>query len=788
MHLFIQYTMFGLVLGGVYGVAASGLVLTYNTSGIFNFAHGAEAMLGAFMYWEVRYNWHWPAPLALLAVLGVFAPVMGLGLYALIMRGLRETSEVTKIVVTVSIMLGMLYFSQAVWNPEKTRTDHYFFGPKTTVGVLGSKVTVHEVLALACAVAIAVGLRLLFYRTRVGVAMRGAVDDPDLLQLNGHDPERLAATSWALGSFLAVLAGVLVTPISGGALEATALTLLVIQSFAAAMFGRLRSVPRTFVGALVLGLGANYVLAYFPSSWAWTTDFRISLPMIVLFVVLIALPQDRLRGAAVQRTRERFTVPTVRSAVVAGAVMVLVVVLARQLMVDSDVSTVTTGLTFSLAALSLVLLTGYAGELNLAVMSFGAIGTLIVVHVGLTGHGLAARTTVWGIVLGSVVAGLVGAVVALPALRLRGLYLALATMAFGVFITDMVLGDTVDHKLPLLHTRFSIFTGGSLIVPPPKLGPIDLKNGTTFLVTVSVLFALIGIGLVALRNSSYGRRLAAMRDSPAAAATLGQSLVRLKLSVFMLSAAIAGLGGILMSASLGSVTNDNFAVFLSLALLMLTVVGGIGYVTGALWGGLLAGVGFPAIVSTLNNLAGHHASLHGLYHFLAHVAAIGPALIGIGLGRNPSGTISDLVASYRPLRRARPVAAGGVAAALGLYGLAVAGAISNWWLVIALVVLGLVLPVIGRTVMPEAFAAPGELARQRAAVPFELVGIDAPFSVEQRRELDRALGFDTAAPVAGPARARGGGRTGTDGPTSGTIRGAGPDPGRPTEGVPHGVA
>src|SRR5437588_1641736 len=104
MQKLFEYTVFGIVLGGVYGIAASGLVLTYNTSGIFNFAHGAEAMLGAFLYWQVRFNWHWPAPLALLFVLGVFGPLMGGVLYMVIMRGLRDTAEVTKIVVSVALM------------------------------------------------------------------------------------------------------------------------------------------------------------------------------------------------------------------------------------------------------------------------------------------------------------------------------------------------------------------------------------------------------------------------------------------------------------------------------------------------------------------------------------------------------------------------------------------------------------------------------------------------------------------------------------------------------------
>ncbi len=116
------------------------------------------------------------------------------------------------------------------------------------------------------------------------------------------------------GGALAALAGILITPISGGTLDVHVLTLLVLDSIAAAMFGRLRSIWRTFGGALVLGLAGTYVLGYFPSSWSWASNFRIALPMIVLFVVLLVLPQDRLRGATLLRTRERFTVPTMRSA------------------------------------------------------------------------------------------------------------------------------------------------------------------------------------------------------------------------------------------------------------------------------------------------------------------------------------------------------------------------------------------------------------------------------------------------------------------------------------------
>jgi branched-chain amino acid transport system permease protein len=746
VHLFFTYTIYGLVLGGVYGIAASGLVLTYNTSGIFNFAHGAEAMLGAFMYWEVRFGWHWPAPLALVAVLGVFGPLMGAALYGGIMRGLRDTAEVTKIIVTVALMLGMLALSQWVWNPVENRNDVQFFG-NDSVKILGSKLSYHELIALAAAVAIAICLRLFFYRTRTGVAMRGAVDDPSLLQLNGHNQERLAALSWAMGSFLAVLAGVLIAPISGGALDANYLTLLIIDAFAAAMFGRLRSLPRTFVGALVLGLAATYVLAYFPKSWAWTSDFRVSLPMIILFLVLVVLPQDRLRGATVRRTRERFRVPSVRTAVIAGVILVAVVVLLRQLMVDSDVTTFTVGMTFAVIALSLTLLTGYAGEMNLAAVSFGAISTLVVYHLGVHGHGSASRTTLVGVILGVVAAALVGALVALPALRLRGLYLALATMAFGVFLTDFVLLDVNNHKLWLLHTKFSLFTNGSLVMPALKVGPLDLHDETTFLMTVTVVFALIGIGLVALRNSSYGRRLTAMKDSPAASATLGQNLVKLKLTVFMLSAAIAGLGGVFMATALGSVTADNFTILLSLSLLMLTVVFGVGYVSGALFGGLLAGVGFGIVVATFQNLAQNHIDLHGVWSFIGHFAAVAPALIGIGVGRSPGGSIGDIVASYRPLAKARSVVIGGIVVEAVCYGLALGGVINNWSFAALTAVVFLLLPVAGQVLTPAAFLGEEEVARRQAEVPLELVGVDSPYTTAGLVDLDRRLGIPATAGV-----------------------------------------
>ncbi len=737
MELFLTYTVFGLVLGGAFGIAAAGLVVTYNTSGVLNFAHGAEAMLGAFLYWQLRYQWGWPTPFAAFVVLGVFAPLMGWLLYTLAMRHLRDTTEVTKVVVTVAILLGMLALSRWIWDPTRPRTTSLFFGNGNFVTFLGVHVPYHYLLTLFVTLLVVAGLASLFRFTRIGVAMRGVVDDPDLLQLNGHNPDRAAALGWVLGAVLAVLAGMLITPISGGALEAQALTLIVIQAFAAAMFGRLHNLPRTFFGAIVLGLTLNYAVAYLPSDTSWTSGFRVSLPMIILFLVLLKLPHVRLSTTRL-RTRERYTVPSIPKAAIGGLAFVAVVVLLRLLMVPADVQVLTLGIAFATVALSVTLLTGYAGQMNLAPLSFAAISVIVTFHFGVVGHGLAARTTWWGIALGVIAAALVGGVVALPALRLQGLYLALATMAFAIILTNLVLLNTTQNRLPLLHTRFDLFPNGSLTMPSLKVGPLDLADKTTALLVISVVFALLALLLVTLRSSGYGRRLAAMKDSAAASATLGESLVALKLSVFMISAAVAGLGGVLIATTLGAATSDNFSIFVSLSLVMMVVVGGIGYVSGALLGGLLSGIGFTLLIGTMNDLAVDHPGYRGLFTTFAQIIAVSAGLIGVVVARSPSGFVHGLTQGYRAMERAVPTIAAAGAVVAGLYLAALVHALPNWWFAIFVYVIVMALPGLN--------AATQSLRRRSdgaaGSVPFELVGVDAPFSREVRESIDRDMGIE----------------------------------------------
>jgi ABC-type branched-subunit amino acid transport system permease subunit len=349
--------------------------------------------------------------------------------------------------------------------------------------------------------------------------------------------------------------------------------------------------------------------------------------------------------------------------------------------------------------------------------------------------------------------------VALPSLRLRGLYLALSTMAFGVFVSHMLLREITERQLPLIHTGFSIFPSGNLPVARPKFGPVDLVAMPTFLMFLTVLFAVLGVGLVALRHSSYGRRLTAMRDSPAASATLGQSLVTLKLSVFMLSAAIAGVGGALMTSQLGSANIDRFDIFLSLSLLMLTVVGGIGYVSGALFGGIAAGVLFVAMRSTFDKLGADQPDFEGLFDFLANLTLVLPALLGVSIGRNPTGAVERILVDFAPVRRVKPVLVAGIATVGVAYVLARNDTISNWWLIVVTLVVVVAMPQAAKWLAPEAAAGgdgtaaagdgatPGEL-------PLELVGVARPYTVADRETLDAALGVPAARPPAGTAGRR----------------------------------
>lgn len=711
MDELLRLTVLGLCTASIFALAASGLVLTYTTTGIFNFAHGAIGMLGAFAYWQLQSAWGWPVPLALAVVLLVLAPALGIVIERGIMRGLVDAPETVRIVVTISLLVALLGLGLWVWSPQEPHPTESLF-PGSTLDLLGVRISWHQASAFLVAVGVAVGLRLLLFRTRAGLDMRAAVDSRPLAQLHGARPDRSAALAWAIGCSLAALAGILISG-SLGTLSHLNLTLLIVNAYAAAMVGRLRSLPLTFLGAVVLGLADSYAIGYVPSTNAYFATFRFVLPVVLLFLVLLALPNPQLRTRAVSASREDIPRPSWATALKTAGAIVATTAVAASVLSDADALRASKIFGVALIALSLVPLTGFAGQVSLCQMSFAAIGAIAMAHHGGGGDPL-------GLLYAAVICGVVGAIVALPALRLSGIYLALATAAFAVFLDRWFFTLPAFDVGPL---HIAVFDLGVIAVRPVDLPGLDTTDRSTLLVVLSVLFSLAYLLVVAVRRSTFGQRLLAMKDSPAACATLGIDLTRLKLAVFALSASMAGVGGALYAGTLGSVGYERFSLFESLPLLLLGVVGGIGTASGALFAGLVLG-GFPIAV--------------GIWPFLENLNRVLPGTMGVALGRNPNGAVRDIADRYRILAEV-PAAAWGLVLSLGgAAALAVTGSLSGWGLVYAGVVALLAWPGVADVVVAR--------RNPRLDGPsLEWAGLEAPLGDDELRRVERSLGIDTSA-------------------------------------------
>jgi branched-chain amino acid transport system permease protein len=622
----LSFTVVGLVTGCVYALIATGLVVTYTTTGIFNFAHGAIGMIAAFTFWQLWQGWHINAVLSLMLVLFVIAPAFGLVVERLLMRPLYGASVDMTVVVTLGLLLALVGTAQQFWKPTTTHILPAFFnGNGFRVGTV--LVSYHELVAITSTIGIAVGLRFLFNRTRIGVAMRAVVDNPDLLAMAGGRPVRVQQLSWALGCSLAALAGILLAPIAQ--LDILLLTLLVVDGYAAAVIGRLRSLPIAIAGAMVIGLGQRYALGYGPGS-GFLSKIQNIIPMFVLFVVLIALPQDRLRTASFAGVVAP-RVASLKSSVVTGLLLFAGAALVSTQLSAPNLRIGANGFALALILLSLVLLTGYGGMVSLCQMTFVGLGATAMGHWGGHGHSLL------GVIAAVGLSAAVGAVVALPTLKMRGLYLALATFAFATVMDQAVFTQVLG-------------TGGSLDIPRPPIPGFSSDSDRAFFLLCVFVFVVAAIALLAVRRGQFGRRLVAMNDSPAACATLGVNVNWTKLVAFSASAGLAGLGGVLLEGVPQSASATDFAALLSLVALLLARVGGINTATGALLGAFVFAL-YPVLQQ-------HFPSLGNLQYLLTGLAAISVGRDPNGIGGRIATVAERLRPSRSPLSEALPEATG----------------------------------------------------------------------------------------------------------------------------------
>lgn len=571
MTNFLIYLIIGLTTGAIYAIAASGLVVTYATSRIFNFAHGAIGMFFAFVMYTLWVQWGWNEWLSLALCVFVLAPLMGLLLDLLAMHYLERASIVVRLAATITLFVTLEGVAFCLWGSNQDAMPA-IFGSGSFSPLNGLYVTTDQWATLLLAIAVAFGLWFLFKRTLSGTTMRAVVDDRDLAQMHGVNPRFVTSISWALGCSLAALAAILIAPQLS--LSISALSLLVVSAYGAAVIGGLTSVPLTFIGAIGVGVATSLAIGYLPSQNQFVGDIALAMPFIILFVALVA----RRGEVGLQRVQvfNEPPPPRVRTTVTVGVGAVVLAALVAPSLSGFNALALGVGLVYAGIFLSLVLVTGMAGMISLAQLSFAGIGGVVVSHIG---DGL----PYWlSLLCGVGAAVVVGVLVALPALRLRGLYLALATLAFAVLM------DTVVFP----NSNVFATAGGGIPVRSPEIFGLRASSLNSMIPLLTAVVAVYAIGILALRGSRYGRQLTAMRDAPDAASALGMNLTVMKVVVFGVASGMAGLMGILWGGLQHQVIASQFPYTASLFLLLILVIWGITSVSGAILGGVTYAITF----------------------------------------------------------------------------------------------------------------------------------------------------------------------------------------------------
>jgi branched-subunit amino acid ABC-type transport system permease component len=573
MSGYLPFIVVGLVTGAVYSLASMGLVLTYTTSGVFNFAHGAVGMFATYIFYSLRVNAGLPTPLAIaIAVLGV-APLMGVLIDRVLLRRLEGATAATYVVASLGLLVALQALAVAIYGGNTRQVRAIF--PTGTYRVPGVNVGIDQTIVVAVAVAAGIALAYFFRRTHLGLQTRAVVGDRELTELVGTNASRVTTFSWMLGCAFAALSGVLFAPFIQ--LDSLLLTLLVVQAFGAAIIGRLRSLSRTQIGAYGIGVAAavtTKAVATKPS----LAGLPSALPFIVLFMVLVAsrkgsfteVTRAEAAGRTPRRAQARLPIPTL-VALVAVAVVLPAVLNGSQLL------TATTTVAFVLIFASLSLLVGLSRQVSLCHAVFVVFGATTLSHFLSAGvpYGIALP-------LAALVLVPVGALLAIPAIRLSGLFLALATFGFGVLAQSL-----------LFVTGLAFGKDAIAVVPRPSA----LSSDTRFyyLVLGVVVAALVVIEVV--RRSRLGRVLRALADSPTAMQSIGVNPTASRVIVFCLSAFLAALAGGLLGSLVQLVNPASFDAFQSL--IWLTVLVTAGAMT--LGGSVLAALLFITVPAVFNS-------------------------------------------------------------------------------------------------------------------------------------------------------------------------------------------
>jgi branched-subunit amino acid ABC-type transport system permease component len=588
-------------------------VLAHRASGVVNFAHAAMGMYVAFAFFALRSTGDLvlpvlglPARVHLLArptlatalvVALVLGALLGLVVYGLIFRPLRQAPALARVVASLGLFLYLQQMVQLRFptTGAAVQTNRQVLS-EAPIHLLGTAVTTNRLLLAALVVAVTVALGAVYRYTRFGLATRAAAGNEKGALLAGISPDRLGALNWMIASVLAGFAVILIEPIAG--LDASSTSLLVVPALAAALLGGLSSFALTAIGGLAIGMVQSLVLSYAvqPSttwipSWLPTTGLQQAVPVVAIIAVL-ALRGDALPDRAAIVGRRLPPSPTPRRVTLWAAVLSVAVVVGLETFGAANRQALIVSMVFALLSLSVVVITGYVGQISLAPMAFAGVAGFTVIH--LANGGVPFPFATLGAAL---VATVLGVLVGLPITRVRGMSLAVATLAIAVAIEGLVLASPS-------------FSGGpaGMSAPRPTLFGVDLGIGAlgdanfrpAFGFTVLVVLVLTCAGVANLRRNRTGLRWLAVRANERAAAAAGIDVTRAKLGAFAVSSFLAGLCGVFMAYSATTLSPTSFMVIGALVAVSLTYLAGVSSISGALVAGALTQAGiFTALTSDL---------------------------------------------------------------------------------------------------------------------------------------------------------------------------------------------
>jgi branched-chain amino acid transport system permease protein len=639
----LTFLLLGLGAGSVIAALGIGIVVTHRASGVVNFAHAATGTFIALAYYELRATGDLVLPVlglpdrihlvdrpttaTALVIIALYAVLIGVAVYWIVFRPLGGAPPLAGLVASLGLLLYFITLAGLRFDRQGA-SALVIEGPlpDDLVTLGGAVAPLDRYLLAGIVITVAALLTLTYRSTRIGLTTRAVAENRVAAKLLGISPHPIGTANWALATVLAGGALILAAPIIR--LDATASSLLIVPALAAALPGRFNSVTLAATVGLALGMLQSEILNL-QASWDWLPDIGLQqgIPFVLILVTLL------LRGESTSRRTEfsglqlphapdhRHAVPIVLS--------VAVLALIGMLLLDSQWRSgiIVSGIT-AVIALSVVVLTGFVGQVSLATYAIAGLAAFAMVRLS---EGLGVPFP-FAPLLGSLAAVALSIVVGFAALRTRGMTLAIATLAAAVATEELLF-------------RWDWLTGGlgGATVEPPSLFGIDLRISAAreafpreafgFLVVVVVSLATIAV--IMIRRSGTARRWLAVRSNERAAAAAGVDVARVKLEAFAIAGFLAGIGGTMLAYRRELVTTTSFGVLDSVIVLALVYVAGVASPLGALLAGAVAAGGLLTVA--LEQLSPGSTD--------AQLAVNGIVLIIVAI-RFPSGILGS--------RRARP--------------------------------------------------------------------------------------------------------------------------------------